>query len=258
MGNIHHTAIVSSKASIAEDVTIGPFAVIEDDVVIGTGCEIGPHSVIYNGARIGNRVKIKQSVSVANVPQDLKFGNEKSVFIIGDDTVIREFATLHRGTKETGKSEVGKNCLLMAYTHVAHDCYVGDNCIIANGVQVAGHSYIEQEVTIGGLVGVHQFSRIGRNAMIGAVMMISQDVPPFILTADNPAHYHGLNVIGLKRRGFSTEDINLLKKAYEIIYSKAYNVSQAKKKIKDELPPNKHIAHLLDFLEKSKRGIVGK
>jgi UDP-N-acetylglucosamine acyltransferase len=258
MANIHPTALVSKKASIADDVTIAPNAIIEDDVVIGSGCEIGPNAVIYNGARLGNRVKIKQGASVANVPQDLKFNNEESVFKIGDDTVIREFVTLHRGTKETGKSEIGKNCLLMAYTHVAHDCYVGDNCIIANGVQIAGHSYIEQEVTIGGLVGVHQFSRIGRNAMVGAVMMISQDVPPYILTADNPAHYHGLNVIGLKRRGFTPEDISLLKKAYEIIYSKTYNVSQAKQKIKDELPTNKHLTHLLDFLGMSKRGIVGK
>jgi UDP-N-acetylglucosamine acyltransferase len=258
MSTIHPTAVVSKKASVAENVSIGPFAVIEDDVVIGEGCEIGPHAVLYNGARLGNRVKIKQSVSIAHVPQDLKFGNEKSVFIIGDDTVIHEFVTLHRGTKETGKSEIGKNCLLMAYTHVAHDCYIGDNCIIANGVQIAGHSFIEKEVTIGGLVGVHQFSRIGRNAMVGAVMMISQDVPPYILTADSPAHYHGLNVIGLKRRGFKTEDINLLKKAYEIIYSKSYNVSQAKQKIKDELPSNEYLTHLLNFLDKCKRGIVGK
>ncbi len=258
MTNIHPTAIVSNKASLADNVTIGPYAIIEDDVVIDEGCEIGPHSVLYNGARLGKRVKIKKSVSVAHVPQDLKFGNEKSVFIIGDDTVVHEFVTLHRGTKETGKSEVGKNCLLMAYTHVAHDCYIGDNCIIANAVQIAGHSYIEEQVTIGGLVGIHQFCRVGRNAMLGAVMRIIQDVPPFILTADTPAHYHGLNVIGLRRRGFTNEDINLLKKAYEFIYSKSFNVSQAKEKIKKELPENQYITHLLNFLEKSKRGIVGK
>ncbi len=258
MSTIHPAAIVSKKASIAENVTIGPFAIIEDDVVVGDGCEIGPHAVLYNGARLGNRVKIKQGVSVAHVPQDLKFGYEESVFIIGDDTVIHEFVTLHRGTKETGKSEIGKNCLLMAYTHIAHDCYVGDNCIIANGVQLGGHTHIEQQVTVGGLVGIHQFCRIGRNVMLATNMRITQDVPPFILAAEMPARYLGLNVIGLKRRGFSSGDISLLKKAYDILYNKSYNVSQAKEKIKNEIPQSKYIEHLLQFLEEGKRGIIGK
>ncbi|MFN3693428.1 MAG: acyl-[acyl-carrier-protein]--UDP-N-acetylglucosamine O-acyltransferase, partial [Ignavibacterium sp.] len=151
MNSIHPTAIVSPKAKLGDNNTIGPFAIIQDDVEIGNDCQIGPHAVIYDGARIGNKVKIKQSASIAHVPQDLKFGNEESVFIIGDNTVIHEFVTLHRGTKETRMSRIGKNCLLMAYSHVAHDCEIGDNVILANGVQIAGHVHIEDYAIIGGM-----------------------------------------------------------------------------------------------------------
>jgi UDP-N-acetylglucosamine acyltransferase len=224
MSNIHPTAIVSNKAKIGSNIRIGPYALVEDDVEIGNDCEIGPHAVIYNGARVGNRVKIKQGASVSNVPQDLKFANEKSLFIVGDDTVVREFATLHRGTKETGVSSVGKNCLLMAYSHVPHDCTIGDNCIIANSVQIGGHSRIENYVIIGGNTGVHQFTAIGEHAMVAATIMVSQDVPPFILAGRSPAHYLGLNVVGLRRRGFNTEDIESLKHAYSFLYAKGMNV----------------------------------
>jgi len=162
MNNIHSTAIVSSKAKLGNNVTVLPYAIIEDNVEIGDDCKIGSHAVIYSGARIGNRVIIHQSASVANVPQDLKFANEESLFMIGDDTIIREFVTLHRGTKDSGFSRVGKNCLIMAYAHVAHDCTIGDNCILSNGVQIAGHVTIEDYVIIGGLTPVHQFCIVGQ------------------------------------------------------------------------------------------------
>ena len=258
MSNIHPTAIVNSQAKLGNNITIGPYAVIEEDVEVGNDCKIGPHVVVYDGARIGNRVKIFQSVSVANLPQDLKFGGEKTLFIIGDDTVVREYATLHRGTKETGKSQVGKNCLLMAYSHIPHDCHVGDNCIIANGVQMGGHTHIEDWVIIGGLTAVHQFSLIGEHSMVGGGLRINQDVPPFILAGDDPVKYAGLNVIGLKRRGFKSEDIEIIKEAYSYLYDKSMNVSQAAKKIESEIGDNPYVGKILNFISRSKRGIIGK
>jgi UDP-N-acetylglucosamine acyltransferase len=258
MKNIHPSAIVNPEAKLGDNLSVGPYAIIEGDVEIGNDCIVGPHAVIYNGARIGNRVKIFQGASVANLPQDLKFSGEPTQFIIGDDTVVREFATLHRGTLETGKSQVGKNCLLMAYSHVAHDCSVGDNCIIANAVQIGGHVHIEDWVIIGGSTPVHQFSLIGEHSMIAGGIRIVQDVPPYILAANIPAAYEGLNVIGLRRRGFKNEDIQTLKNVYGLIYSKLYNVSQAVKIIEEQYGENNYVQKVLSFLSRSKRGIVGK
>jgi UDP-N-acetylglucosamine acyltransferase len=258
MNNIHPTAIVSGKAKLGNNITVLPYAIIEDNVEIGDDCTIGPSAVIYNGARIGNRVRIHQSASVANIPQDLKFGNEESLFIIGDDTIIREFVTLHRGTKETGFSRIGNNCLLMAYAHVAHDSVIGDNCILSNGVQIAGHVIIEDFVIIGGLSPVHQFCRIGQHVMIGGGFRAVQDVPPYILAANEPLEYKGLNLIGLRRRGFLLPDIEALKKAYGYIYSHSLNVTQAKEKIVNEIGDNELVKNVLEFLGKSKRGLIGK
>ncbi len=258
MNTIHPAAIVSSKAKLGDNNTILPYTIIEDDVEIGNDCLIGPNAVIYNGARIGNRVKIHQSASIAHTPQDLKFGNEKSLFIVGDDTVIHEFVTLHRGTKDTGFSSVGKNCLLMAYVHVAHDCVIGDNCIFSNGVQIGGHVTIEDYVVIGGLTPVHQFCIVGQHSMTGGGFRIVQDVPPYILTANEPLRFEGLNIIGLRRRGFANDDIYTLKKAYGYLYDKSLNVSQAKEIIRRDLGENKYVKNLLEFLTKSKRGLVGK
>ncbi len=258
MTNIHPTAIVSGKAKIADNVTIGPHVVVEDDVEIGGGTTIQANAVIYNGARVGNNVKIFQGASVANVPQDLSFANEYSIFEVGDNTVIREFVTLHRGTKSTGMSKIGKNCLLMAYAHVAHDTFVGDNVILANGVQLAGHVEVHDNAIIGGMTPVHQFCKVGAHSMTGGGFRITQDLPPYILASDEPLQYHGLNVIGLRRRGFSNDDIMLLKKAYGYLYSKSLNVSQAKQKIVEEMGDNQYVKTLLQFLENSKRGLIGK
>ncbi len=258
MNNIHPTAIVSKKAEIGNNVTIFPYAIVKDNVVIGNDCSIGPYAVIYDGARIGNRVKIYQGASIANVPQDLKFDDEESIFVIDDDTVVREFVTFHRGTKDTGLSRVGKKCLVMAYAHVAHDVVVGDNCIIANSVQIAGHVTIEDYVIIGGSTPVHQFCIVGQHSMIGGGFRVVQDVPPFILAGSEPLKFSGLNVIGLRRRGFSNEDIATLKSVYSYIYNNSLNVTQAKEKIIAEFGENKYVKIVLDFLSKSKRGIVGK
>ncbi len=258
MKNIHPTAIVSDKAKLGDNIAVSAYAIIEDDVEIGNDCRIGPHAVIYNGARIGDRVTIHQAASIAHIPQDLKFSNEESYFYVGDDTVIHEYVTLHRGTKETGFSRVGKNCLLMAYSHVAHDTTVGDNCILANGVQIAGHVEIEDWVIIGGMTPVHQFCKVGQHTMIGGGFRVTQDVPPYILTAGEPLRFEGLNVIGLRRRGFPNEDIMTLKKAYSYLYDKSLNVSQAKAKIMEEFAGNKYVTNVIEFIAKCNRGLVGK
>lgn len=258
MNNIHPTAVVSSKSKIGDNNIVHPFTVIEDDVEIGNGCEIGPSAVLYNGARIGNEVKIKQGVSVANKPQDLKFGNETTLFFVGDNTVVQEFVTLHRGTKETGFSRVGKNCLLMAYSHVAHDCVVGDNVIFANCVTLAGHVHVEDWVIIAGLSGVHQFCNVGKHSMIGANTVAVKDIPPFILCGRFPTKYEGLNKVGLRRRGFTEEDITAIKKTYDLIYDSGLNVTQGINKAESELASNQYVREIVQFVRTSKRGIIGK
>ncbi len=258
MKNIHATAIISPKAKIGENISIGPYTIIEDDVEIGDNCTIGPSVAIYDGARIGNNVKIYQGASVSNHPQDLKFNNEISIFEIGDNTVIREFSTLHRGTVESGISKIGKNCLLMAYAHVAHDCIVGDNCILANVVQLGGHVHVDDWVIIGGGTLVHQFTKIGKHAMIGGGFRAVTDVPPFVLAAGEPLYYNGLNTVGLRRRGFSNQDIMKLKEVYSFIFSKELNLSQAKEKIKEKFKDDVLANTVLDFLNKSTRGLIKK
>jgi UDP-N-acetylglucosamine acyltransferase len=256
MSNIHSSALISPKAELGDNISVGPFTVIEDNVKIGNNCIIGPNVIIYDGARIGNNVKIYQGASVANHPQDLKFNNEESVFEIGDNTIIREFATLHRGTIELKKSVIGKNCLLMAYAHGAHACIVGDNCIHANCVQLGGHVEIDDWVIIGGGTLVHQFEKVGKHAMIGGGFRITSDVPPFVLAAGEPLNYNGLNTIGLRRRGFSNDDIYKLKEIYSFIYSKGLNLSQAKDKIKANYDQDPLAETILEFIEKSTRGIM--
>lgn len=258
MSKIHPTAIVSDKAKIGENITIEPYAIIYDDVEIGDNCFVGPSANIYDGARIGNNVKIFQSASVSNVPQDLKFDKEVSYTYIDNDTTIREFATVHRGTGEGGITKIGKNCLLMAYVHVPHDSLIGDNVILANTTQIAGHVEIDSNVIIGGLTAIHQFCKIGRNSMIGASVKITQDIPPFILVGREPSRYMGLNVIGLKRKGFTQEDIDILRKVYGLIYDSGLNLSQAKEKIKSELADQPLAKEVLNFLERSNRGIIRK
>lgn len=258
MNTIHPTAIVSSKAKIGDNNVIAPFVIIEEDVEIGNDCQIGPSAVLYNGARIGNRVKIKQAASIAHRPQDLKFGNEPTQFFVGDDTVIHEFVTLHRGTKETGFSRIGKNCLLMAYSHVAHDCVVGDNVIFANGVTLAGHVHVEDWVIIAGMSGVHQFSYVGKHSMVGANTAVVKDVPPFVLSGRFPLKYEGLNKVGLRRRGFSNEEIDTIKKVYDTIYNSGLNVSQAISKVENEFGTLEVVKDIVRFVKASKRGIIGK
>ncbi|MBI2418574.1 MAG: acyl-ACP--UDP-N-acetylglucosamine O-acyltransferase [Ignavibacteriales bacterium] len=254
----HPTAIVSNKAQIGENVEIAPYAIINDDVIIGDGTYIGPHAVVYDGARIGKNVKIFQSASIAHRPQDLKFADEKTELFIGDNTVIHEFVTLHKGTTETWKTTIGSDVLMMAYSHVAHDCHVGNKVILANGVQIAGHVHIDDWTIIGGMTPVHQFCKVGKHCMIGGGFRVVQDVPPYILCGGEPLKYSGLNLVGLRRRGFTHQQIENIKQVYSYLYSPHYNVSQAKQLIGSELSGNTYAEEILGFLANGKRGIIGK
>lgn len=254
---IHPTAIVSPKAVLADGVTVDPYAIIEDDVTIGEGTWIGPHTQIANGARIGKQCKIHNGAVVSTPPQDLSYKGEPTTFEMGDNTTIREFCTLNRGTiKQHGKSTVGNNCLLMAYTHVAHDCIVGNNVIIANSVQMAGHVTIHDFAIIGGLSAIHQFVHIGAHTMLGGHFRYPKDVPPYIIAGGWPVSFERLNIIGLRRRGFTPQALEALNDAYRILYLSNLNVSQGVERIRAEMTITPEVQNLIDFIAASKRGII--
>lgn len=254
---IHSTAIVSAKAQLADGVIVDPYAIIEDDVTIDEGTYIGPHTLIANGARIGKNCKIHNGAVVSTAPQDLSYKNEPTTFELGDNSTIREFCTLNRGTeKQHKKSVVGSNCLLMAYTHVAHDCIIGNNVIIANSVQMAGHVTIHDFAIIGGLTAIHQFVTIGAYTMIGGHFRIPKDIPPYIMAGGWPVSFERLNFIGLKRRGFTQEAIDSLNDAYRILYLSNLNVTQGVEKIKSTMKITSEVQNVLDFISNAKRGII--
>ena len=250
-------AIVSPKAQLGENVSVGPFSIIEPDVIIGDGTSIASHTLIAHGTRIGKECAIHHGAVLGTIPQDLKFHGEMTTLEIGDHTVIREYATLNRGTHERNKTNVGSHCFLMAYSHIAHDCSIGNHVILANAVNMGGHVQIEDNVVIGGIVAIHQFSHIGCHAMIGGGFRVTKDVPPYVLAGSEPLSFNGLNIIGMKRRNFTQKTIDMVESAYKFIYASQLNVSQAIEKIKSDLPLTEEIKHIVDFNEKSKRGIIG-
>jgi UDP-N-acetylglucosamine acyltransferase len=253
---IHPTAVIDARAELGDDVEVGPYAVIEDDVRVENGCKIGPHVYLARGARLSENVQVFNGAVIATAPQDLKFKGEYSVVEIGARTIVREFATIHRGTEATGRTVVGSDCFLMAYSHVAHDCVLEDKVIIANSVNLAGHVHLEEYVAIGGVVPIHQFVRIGRHAFIAGGTRVPKDVPPYILAANEPLKFAGLNAVGLKRRGFSAETMAQIKHAYQLIYNSDLNVSQAIARIRSEMNLTPEIQHIIEFIEKSERGII--
>jgi UDP-N-acetylglucosamine acyltransferase len=255
---IHTTAIVDSHAEIGDDVEIGPFTIIENDVQIAAECKIGSHALIASGTRLGKGCLIHHGAVLGTLPQDLKFRGEKTTLEIGDYTTIREYATLNRGTTDHWKTVIGNNCLLMAYSHVAHDCVIGNNVIIANSVNMAGHVTIEEFVGIGGLVPIHQFVKIGRHSFIAGGCKVPKDIPPYILALGEPIRYGGLNVIGLRRRGFNPEILNLIKKAYRFIFQSKLLLSEALRKIEEELQPVAEIQHIITFFRSCERGVIRK
>jgi len=254
--DINKTAIVDPKAKLGKKVVISPFSIIEEDVVIGDDSWIGPNVFIANGTRIGKNCKVFQGAVLGTAPQDLKFGGEKTTLEIGDKTVIREYCTLNRGTKDRLRTEVGENCLLMSYVHVAHDCHLGNNVILANAINMAGHVTIEDFVGIGGMSPIHQFVRIGQHAYIGGGYRIVKDVPPYILAAREPLQFAGINGIGLKRRGFSSEQIQKIQRVYKIVYRNKLNITQAMTRIKEEYKLEGEVKQIVDFYESSERGVL--
>lgn len=253
---IHPTAIVDKKANIGADVKIGPFTVVEEDVVVGDGCEIASHVLLSNGTRLGRGCRIFKGASLGVVPQDLKFGGEKTLLCIGDNTTIREFCTLNRGTKATGQTVIGSNCLLMAYCHVAHDCRVGNNVIAANLMNIAGHVEIGNSANIGGMTAVVQFRKIGDYSHITAFSLVNKDVPPFALTAPGPMRIIGINRIGLQRAGFDAPRRKNIKQAYRILFRMGLTTGDALSRLSQEFPNDPDVSLIIAFVKGSTRGLL--
>lgn len=249
-------ASIHPEAQIAEGVSIGAFAVIEENTVIGEGTIIHPGAIIRYGARIGKHCEIHPGAVISGIPQDLKFVGEDTVAIIGDHTQVRECATVNRGTASKGKTVVGNHCLLMAYSHIAHDCELGDHVIIGNASQIAGEVVIDDYAIASGGTLVHQFVRISKHVMIQGGSRIGKDIPPYALVGRDPLVYCGINIVGLRRRGFSNEDIFLINEVYRTIYQRGLNTSQAIKAIEEEQEPSELLNFILDFVRSSERGIV--
>jgi UDP-N-acetylglucosamine acyltransferase len=254
--SVHPTAIVSPEAKLADDVLVGPYAIIGPRVTIGAGTTVGPHSVIEGNTTIGDNNRIFHFVSMGAVPQDLKYHGEDSCLVIGNRNTIREFATLHVGTEGGGLvTRIGNDNLLMNYTHVAHDCVIGNCNVLANVAQLAGHVTLQDFTVIGAAVGIHQFVRIGESALLGAGSMVSQDVPPFCNATGDRARLHGLNTVGLRRRGFSSELISAIKHAYRIMFQSELKSREAVARARAERPGVAEVDRFLDFILSSERGI---
>ncbi len=253
---IHPTSIVAPGAELASDVEVGPYAVVGPRVRIGSGTTVGAHTVIEGNTTIGAGNRIFQFAAVGAVPQDLKYRGEDSQLIIGDRNVIREFATLHPGTSGGGMvTRIGSDNLLMAYTHVAHDCILGDHNIIANGAQLGGHVVLEDYVVMGALAGVLQFSKIGESVIVGAGSMVSHDVAPFCNATGDRAVLHGLNIIGLRRRGFGDEVVAALKKAYRMVFRSGLRVAEAVVRVRESLSGIPEVERFLAFIQTSEHGV---
>lgn len=249
-------AYVHPEAKIADNVVIEPFVTIDKDVVIEEGTRIGSNATILEGARIGKNCNIFPGAVIAGVPQDLKFRGEKSTVEIGDNTTIREFVTINRGTSAKGKTVVGSNCLLMAYVHVAHDAVIGNNCILVNAVQIAGEVVVDDWAIIGGMTAVHQFVNIGKHVMVSGGSLVRKDIPPYVKAGREPLSYVGVNSIGLRRRDFSNEKIREIQDVYRYLYQKGMNNFQALESIEAEMPASPERDEIIMFVRNSKRGIM--
>jgi len=249
-------AYVHPQAKVAKNVVIEPFVNIEQNVEIGEGTWIGSNVTIMEGARIGKNCRIFPGAVISAVPQDLKYAGEETITRIGDNTTIREFVTVNRGTKANWETVIGNNCLLMAYVHIAHDCIVGDHCILSNAANLAGHITIDDWAIVGGLVAIHQFVHIGAHTMISGGSLVRKDVPPFTKAAREPLSYVGVNSIGLRRRGYTSEQINAIQDIYRIIYVKGLNVSQAISYIEADFKATPERDEILLFINSSSRGIM--
>ena len=249
---------MSPKAKLGDNIEIGPFAFIDDDVEIGDGCKIHTHAMIYSYVKMGKNCQVFPGAVVGAIPQDLKYEGEVTYVEIGDNVTIRECVTINRGTKASGKcvTKIGSNTLLMSYVHVAHDCVVGNHCILVSYVGIAGETDVDDWATLGGSTVAHQFSKIGKHAFVGGGSKINKDVPPYVLCGRDPISYAGVNIVGLRRRGFTSEQIRNIKDMYDIIYNSSMNVSDALAKIESGFPQSEERDTILEFIRNSKRGII--
>jgi len=253
---IQPLAFIDPSAKIANTVVIEPFVTISKNVEIGEGTWIGSNVTIMEGARIGKNCRIFPGAVISAIPQDLKFDGEETLAIIGDNVTIRECVTINRGTKDKHKTVVGDNCLLMAYSHIAHDCTIGKNCIFANSVALAGHIEVGDYAIIGGISAVHQFVKIGKHSLVAAASMVRKDIPPYIKAAREPLSFVGVNSIGLRRRGFSSEQINHIQEIYRILFVRGYNTTQAMNIIEADIPASEERDEIMSFLKNAGRGVM--
>ena len=249
-------AYVHPGAKIAKNVVIEPFTTIHNNVIIGEGTWIGSNVTIMEGARIGKNCNIFPGCVISAIPQDLKFQDEETIVKIGDNSTLREYVTINRGTVDRGKTVVGKNCLIMAYCHIAHDCIVGDNCIFSNNSTLAGHVTVGNHVILAGMTAVHQFCTIGQHAFITGGSLVRKDVPPFVKGAREPMSYVGINSIGLRRRGFNSEKIREIQNIYRTLFQKGFNNTQAVQLIEADMEATTERDEILQFIKNSKRGIM--
>lgn len=258
MNNISPLAVVNSGAIIGDNVEVGPYAYIDSNVVIGDNCKIHPHAVIYPYVKMGANCEVFPGAVVGAIPQDLKFDGEITYVEIGDHVTIRECATINRGTKASGKgvTRIGDNSLIMSYVHVAHDCRIGQHCILTSYVGIAGETDVDDWAIIGGGTKVHQFSHIGTHAMIGGGCRVNKDIPPYSICGREPICYVGVNIVGLRRRGFDSSVIRNIKDIYDTIYFQGYNISDGCAKVREGFPDSEEKDNILAFIRDTKRGIV--
>jgi UDP-N-acetylglucosamine acyltransferase len=253
---VHPFAIVDPAAELGQGVIVGPWTIIGPRVKVGDGTHIGSHVLIERDTTIGADCHLHQGAVLGTDPQDLKFRGEDTVLIVGDRTVVREYATLNRGTANTGRTLVGDDCLLMAYSHIAHDCHIGNSVVLANAVNMGGHTIIEDWAIVGGLTAIHQFVRIGAHAFVGGASRTSQDVPPYTKAAGSPCKLYGLNSVGLDRRGFSPEVRQALKRSYRTVFQPNLPLTQGLERAEAEAEDFPEVRHFLSFIRSSERGVT--
>ena len=252
---VHPTALVDAGARLGADVEVGAFAIVGPGCELGDGCVIAPRATLERNVKLAAGVRVGSGSVLGGDPQDLKYRGEETFVEIGEGTVIREYATINRGTAESFRTTVGRGSFIMSYVHLGHDCHVGDGVILSNSVQLAGHVLIEDRAIVSGLSAVHQFARIGRHAFVGGCSRVAKDVPPYLKAVGNPVRLYGLNSVGLQRSGFDPEALRELKRAYRLLFRSDLNVSQALERARSELPDLPEVRHFLQFIEDSQRGI---
>lgn len=253
---IHPTAMIDPTARIETGVVIEPYAIIGEHVSIGAGTRIGAFTVLGDHTTIGPRNHVYHHASVGTDSQDLKFTGDETYLVMGAENIVREYATLNRASGAGESTRIGDRNVFMAYSHVAHNCFIGDHCVVANAAQVGGHVVVDDWAIVGGLVAIHQFCRVGCHTIVGANSKVVQDVPPFLLADGHPVRPHGLNLVGLRRRGFTADEIRAIENAYEIVYARSLRVEQAIAQLRATLAPSVHVDRIIDFVENAQRGII--